>query len=141
MKIILESIDEINEFYENWNGVPNVHETTEKETKTSNSYFREYGKTNKLPAFIDVTPNGAIKLRHGYAKGYDIHTVLDLKGLIPLVDEYPSWDSLKKAVGTKVDKMTVKRICYVIEQGGAEFVINKWDNTTPKYDKYGQVIE
>jgi hypothetical protein len=140
MKVILESIEEINTFIENWNGAstPQADEiTVEKEDK---GMFRKYGKTDKLPTFKNVTPNGRIKLKNGYAKHYDIFTVLQLKELIPLTDEYPSWESLRKAVGTDADKMTVKRICYVIELGGAENIIHIWNSMSPRYDRLGQVI-
>ena len=44
MKIILESVEEINEFFEHWeNGVyrPSIEDTPKEVTKTSNKYFRE----------------------------------------------------------------------------------------------------
>jgi hypothetical protein len=126
----------------NWESVhyrPSIDDETEVtevvESKAVDC-FREYGKIYSVPTFLDVTPNGTILLKRGHAKNYNIHTVIELKNLIPLVDEYPKFSDLKKAVGCKADQVTVKRICYAIEHGGADDIISKWDSFPVKYDEF-----
>ena len=146
LNIEFESVEEFEEYMQKEhitlsNGMTEQVEDIKRTKKQiRNSFFREYGATDKLPSFVDVTPNGTLKLKHGYAKNYDIHTLIALKKLIPLVDEYPKWEDLRNAVHTPVNILTVKRICYAIEQGNADEVIRKWENMSPKYDKFGQVI-
>ena len=146
IKITFESLEEIDEFAEKWNNQVYRPSIDDEKDQMGNwnvqqsTFFRDYGKCNKLPTFLDVSNTGIISLKRGDAQDYDIHTILELKRLIPLTDEYPNWNSLKKAVRTKANQMTVKRICYVIEKGGADHIINKWENLTPKFNKYGQII-
>ena len=147
MRIEFDSIEELKEFIEEYGIVPSnqsnkiLTETVEAvEEKRDNSCFREYGKIWSIPTFTNVYPNGKIALKRGVAENYDIHTIIELKKLIPLTDEYPKFSDLKKAVKSKADQVTIKRACYVIEHGGAEYIINKWNNMSPKYDEYGRVI-
>ena len=144
MRVILDGVDDINEFIANWtSGV--YRQSIDNETEVENTVkesdcFREYGKLYSIPTFRDVYPNGKIALKRGIAEHYDIHTIIELKRLIPLTDEYPKFIDLKKAVKSKADQVTIKRVCHVIEHGGAEHIINKWNSMPLKYDEYGHVI-
>ena len=144
MKIILESIEEINEFYENWNGARNVHaDEIEMETEhvdDSQVTYRRYAKSTieKIPLLDDVDEHGNLKMRTQKTNIYKIYDLLELKRKIPQRDKFPTWGALSDAVGLNIH--TAQRLSAGIELGYYEHLFIKWDSFAVKYDEMGQLI-
>lgn len=147
MKIILESIEEVNEFIENWKGtcecvshekveVENIDEIILEDVTT----YRKHAKSTigHIPILTDVDEHGNLKLRTQKTKNYTIFDLIELQRKIPQINKFPTWTSLAKAVGLNVN--SVMRLSAGIELGFYDFIFNKWNSFPVKYDEFGQLM-
>ena len=145
MKIILESIEEINEFIENWNGTVYKPIIDEDVLETSIGdmpvTYRQYPPSiiKQIPkGIIEVKPNGVLIKEKGLCKAYDMYTLLDLKELIPNSKKYKTLKDIAKKVGMKYTSCCY--LCAGIELGMFDHLYSQWENLSIKYDKQGQLI-
>ena len=149
MKIILEfyDIEEINEFFENWNSTVyspsiDVDEVEDIDTVINDEpvTYRNHAESTKrmIPILTDVDEHGNLQMRTQKTNLYTIFDLLELKRKIPQVEKFPTWESLAKAVGLGIH--TVIRLSAGIELGYYDHIFIKWENMPLKYDEFGQVI-
>lgn len=142
MKIILESIEDVNKFIENWAGTCTVHADKEIEGNIDaevTTYRRHARSTKeKIPELTDVYPDGSLQMKTQKTNMYTMFDLLNLKSKIPEVNKYPSWKSLADAV--KLNVNTCMRLSAGIELGYYDYLFIKWGNMSPKFDENGQLI-
>ena len=142
MKIILESVEEINESIEDWTGARTVHADKEIEMNLDGEVatYRKHAKSTKekIPELTDVYPDGSLQMKTQKTNMYTMFDLLNLKSKIPEVNKYPSWQSLADAV--KLNVNTCMRLSAGIELGYYDYLFIKWSNMSPKFDENGQLI-